>query len=108
MLVDKADGSLRMCVNYKKVNAVIVAGQTILPNIEDVLAYLPPNGSLFTKIDLKGAYNLFRMDPKSEDLTTFVKVQGDPLQTLPLAPHYIRKLLPDATSQLLFAEINTR
>jgi transposase InsO family protein len=76
MFADKADGSLRMCVNYKKVNAVTIARQAILPNIDDVLASLPPNGSLFTKIDLKGAYHLLRMDPESEDLTTFVTKFG--------------------------------
>jgi hypothetical protein len=51
-------------------------GQAILPSIDDTLASLPPNGSLFTKIDLKGAFNLLRLFPEAEDLSSFVTKFG--------------------------------
>jgi transposase InsO family protein len=73
LFVKKGDGKLRLCIDYRKINAITKPIQAILPNIEDIIASIPPSkNSLFSKIDLKGAFNQLRIRKGDEDKTTFV------------------------------------
>ena len=70
VLVRKKDGSLRFCIDLRKLNARTVKDAYSLPRIEDSLDSL--NGScIFTSIDLKAGYWEVEMDPKSIPLTAF-------------------------------------
>ena len=51
MFVKKKDESLRMCVDYRNLNAVTVKNKYPLPRIDDLLDQLQ-NAKYFSKIDL--------------------------------------------------------
>ena len=70
VLVRKKDGSLRFCIDLRKLNARTVKDAYSLPQIEDSLNSM--NGScIFTSIDLKASYWQVEMDPESIPLTAF-------------------------------------
>ena len=70
VLVRKKGGSLRFCIDLRKLNARTVKDAYSLPRIEDSLDSL--NGScIFTSIDLKAGYWQVEMDPESIPLTAF-------------------------------------
>ena len=70
VLVRKKDGSLRFCIDLRKLNARTVKDAYSLPQIEDSLDSL--NGScIFTSIDLKAGYWQVEMDPERIPLTAF-------------------------------------
>ena len=70
VLVRKKDGSLRFCIDLRKLNARTVKDAYSLPRIEDSLDSL--NGSyIFTSIDLKAGYWQVEMDTQSIPLTAF-------------------------------------
>ena len=80
LFVKKPNGELRMCIDYRKLNAITKSVQALLPNIEDIVACMHPAGHsvrpLYSTIDLKGAFHLLRVKEGSEDLTTFVTKYG--------------------------------
>ena len=70
VLVRKKDGSLRFCIDLRKLNARTIKDAYSLPRIEDSLDTL--NGScIFTSIDLKAGYWQVELDEKSIPLTAF-------------------------------------
>ena len=70
VLVRKKDGSLRFCIDLRKLNAHTIKDAYSLPRIEDLLDTL--NGScIFTSIDLKAGYWQVELDEKSIPLTAF-------------------------------------
>jgi hypothetical protein len=70
LFVRKANGQLRLCVNYRKLNAVIVKDRFPLPLIDETIARLS-KAKVFTKLDVRAAFNRIRMHPDSKELTTF-------------------------------------
>ena len=65
LLVDKKDGSKRMCVDYQELNAVTIKNKHPLPRIEDLFDLLR-GGRVFSKIDLCSGY--FQPRIRSEDI----------------------------------------
>jgi len=57
LFVKKKDGSLRMCVDYRGLNKVIVKNRYPLPLSANLLSQLN-QAKIYTKIDLRTAYNL--------------------------------------------------
>jgi hypothetical protein len=55
--VKKKDGSLRMCIDYRGLNKRTVKNHYPLPLISGFLDQLG-QAKIYTKIDLRGAYNL--------------------------------------------------
>ena len=70
LFVKKADGSLRFCVNYRKLNAITRKDRYPLPLIEETLAKVA-KAQWFTKVDIRQAFHRIRMRPEDEELTTF-------------------------------------
>ena len=70
LFVKKKDGSLRLCVDYRRLNSITVKNRYPLPLISDLLDRLK-HASVFSKIDLRGAYNLLRIAEGDEWKTAF-------------------------------------
>jgi hypothetical protein len=68
--VPKKDGGLRPCIDYKMLNENTVKDKFPLPLISD-LSNKFSNSVVFTKLDLKGAYNLVRIKEGQESLCAF-------------------------------------
>ncbi|KAL0810732.1 hypothetical protein ABMA28_010054 [Loxostege sticticalis] len=64
--VNKPDGSLRICADYKStLNPALLVDRFPLPRIEDILVRL--NGAqFFSKLDLSQAYNQIELDDSSK------------------------------------------
>jgi hypothetical protein len=66
----KANGGLRFCVDYRKLNALTKKNRYPLPLIDETLARLS-KAKIFTKLDIRQAFHRIRMSPESEELTAF-------------------------------------
>ena len=60
LFVKKKDGSLQICVDYRGLNKVTKKNRYPLPLISGLLDQLG-RAKVFTKIDLREAYNLIRI-----------------------------------------------
>ncbi|MBW0537587.1 hypothetical protein O181_077302, partial [Austropuccinia psidii MF-1] len=70
LFVKKKDGGLCLCVNYHKINSVTRKNMYPVPPINQLLIIF--NGStIFSKIDLRGAYHILRIKEGDEHLTAF-------------------------------------
>ena len=70
VLVRKKDGSLRFCIDLRKLNARTVKDAYALPRIDETLDCL--NGAqIFSSLDLKAGYWQVEMDEASKPLTAF-------------------------------------
>ena len=70
VLVRKKDGSLRFCIDLRKLNTRTVKDSYSLPRIDESLDCL--NGAvLFTSLDLKSGYQQVEMDEESKQYTAF-------------------------------------
>ena len=71
LFVPKKDSKkLRLCVDYRSLNKITVKNRCPLPLISETLERLG-TAKIFTKLDLKGAYNLVRVAPGDEWKTAF-------------------------------------
>ena len=70
MFVKKKDGTLCMCVDYRGLNNVTKKNRYPLPLIQRLLEQLH-QAKIFTKIDLRGAYNFVQVKEGDEWKTTF-------------------------------------
>ena len=75
VLVRKKDGSLRFCVDYRKLNSVTKPDVFPMPRIDDMLDQLGMS-KYFSTLDLASRYWQIRMDPASQEKTAFVTPQG--------------------------------
>ena len=75
VLVRKKDGSIRFCIDYRKLNAVTVADKYPLPRIDDVLDELS-QGRFFSVIDLKAGYWQIPMRQQDAPKTAFQTIDG--------------------------------
>jgi len=71
LFVEKKDDSLRFCVNYRKLNALIKRDRYFLLLIDETLARIQGSKYL-TRLNIIVAFNKLRMHSKSEDLTIFI------------------------------------
>jgi hypothetical protein len=65
LFIKKKDGSLRLCVDWRGLNAMTRKDRYPLPLIPNLLDRLRES-RVFTEIDLRGAYNLVRIAPGDE------------------------------------------
>ncbi len=71
LFVEKKDDSLRFCMNYWKLNALIKRDRYSILLIDEVLARIQGSKYLI-RLDIIVAFNKLRMSSESENLTTFV------------------------------------
>ena len=70
LFIKKKDGSLRLCVDYRDLNRAIIKNRYPLPLIGELLERVR-RAKIFTKLDLRGAYNLIRIREGDEYKTAF-------------------------------------
>ena len=70
LFVKKKDGSLRLCVDYRGLNRITVKNRYPIPLISELLDRIR-GSKYFTKLDLRGAYNLIRIAEGEEWKTAF-------------------------------------
>ncbi|XP_069145450.1 uncharacterized protein [Solanum lycopersicum] len=70
LFVRKKDGSLRMCIEYRQLNKVIIKNMYPLPRIDDLSDHLQ-GASCFSKINLKSGYYQLKYRECDIPKTTF-------------------------------------
>ncbi|WVZ87830.1 hypothetical protein U9M48_034405 [Paspalum notatum var. saurae] len=75
LLTEKKDVTLRMCVDYRGLNAVTVKNKYPLPRIEDLFDQLK-GACVFSKIDLRSGYHQLRIRPSDIPKTAFISRYG--------------------------------
>ncbi|XP_076035738.1 uncharacterized protein LOC143021857 [Oratosquilla oratoria] len=75
VLVPKPDGSMRLCVDYRKVNAVTEPDSYPLPRNVDVIDDVGP-AQWVTKLDLLHGYYQVRLSERSRDISAFITPEG--------------------------------
>ncbi|GBG85619.1 hypothetical protein CBR_g40347 [Chara braunii] len=66
----KEEGTLRMCIDYRGLNAIIVKNREPLPRIDDLLDKVQ-GCRYFNKIDLKSGYHQIAIRPEDQPKTAF-------------------------------------
>jgi len=72
---NKADGSLRMCMDYRALNKVTIKNKYLVPLIQDLMDRLS-GASIFTKLDLRSGYWQVQVADGDEHKTTCVTRYG--------------------------------
>ncbi len=70
LFVRKKDGSLRLCVDYRRLNALTVKNRTPLPRIDELFDQLQ-GAQYFSKLDLAQGYHQVRIDEADIHKTAF-------------------------------------
>jgi len=71
LFIEKKDDSLRFCVNYRKLNALIKRDRYLLSLINETLACIQDSRYL-TRLNIIVIFNKLHMHLSSEDLTIFI------------------------------------
>ena len=66
----KPNGTLRFCIDYRRLNAVTEKGRYPLPRIDEMLR-LVLGSKILSKIDIHQAFHGVEFEEKSRPLTTF-------------------------------------
>ncbi len=73
--VEKKDGGLRPCIDYRGLNNVTVKYRYPLPLVPSALEQLR-EARIYSKLDLRSAYNLIRIQEGDEWKTAFLTTRG--------------------------------
>jgi len=71
LFVEKKDDSLRFCIDYRKLNALIKRNRYLLSLIDETLARIQDSRYLI-RLNIIVVFNKLRMHSSSEDLTIFI------------------------------------
>lgn len=75
VMVPKRDGSIRVCVDYRKLNAVTVPDRHPLPRIDDLL-HAAKGTKYVTTLDLQSGYYQVEVAPEDRDKTCLITPFG--------------------------------
>jgi hypothetical protein len=67
----KKDGTQRLCVDYRALNALTIKNKYPLPRIDDLMDQLR-QAEFFSKIDLLSGYHQMKIQPEDINKTAFV------------------------------------
>ena len=70
VVVNKRDNSIRLCVDYRRINACTIIDCHPIPSVDELFSKVR-DARYFSKIDLKTAYHQVTIDPDSRNLTAF-------------------------------------
>lgn len=76
VLVAKKDGGIRVCIDYRKLNAVTERDQYPLPRITELLDSIPPTATVFSTMDLLCGFYQVGVNPEDQPKTAFSTEQG--------------------------------
>ena len=72
VIMPKADGDIRLCIDMRRANEAIQRGRHPIPTVDELLHSL--NGSrVFSKLDLKWGNHQLELSQESRQITTFVR-----------------------------------
>jgi len=71
LVIEKKDDSLRFCVDYRKLNALIKRDRYLLSLIDETFARIQDSKYL-TRLNIIVVFNKLHMHSSSEDLTIFI------------------------------------
>ena len=75
VIVPKANGKIRLCLDMRQANEAIIRGRHPIPTVDEVLQAM--NGAtVFSKVDLRMGYHQLVLDQESREITTFVTHTG--------------------------------
>lgn len=75
VLVPKKDGSIRVCIDYRKLNAITKPDRYPLPRIDDLL-HDARSTKYMSTLDLRSGYWQIRVKPEDQEKTAFVTPFG--------------------------------
>lgn len=75
VVVAKANGGLRLCVDFRRVNQGVLREHHPMPVIEEILARLG-GGTIWSKLDIKDSFLQVIVDAESRDILTFITTKG--------------------------------
>ncbi len=73
--VEKKDGGLRPCIDYRGLNSITIKNRYPLPLVPSALEQLR-EATICTKLDLRSAFNLIRIREGDEWKTAFITTRG--------------------------------
>ena len=76
LMVGKKDGSLRFCIDYRRLNDITKHDAFPLPNINDCLSSLGKGCSYFSSLDLASGYWQMGMEKESQEKAAFTTHRG--------------------------------
>lgn len=75
VLAKKKDGSYRVCIDYRTLNACVLKDRFPIPIIDDILSKMQ-NSKFFTVMDLKNGFFHVPIEEGSKKYTAFITKQG--------------------------------
>ncbi|XP_062537778.1 uncharacterized protein K02A2.6-like [Armigeres subalbatus] len=75
VVVGKANGEPRLCLDLRRVNEAVVRERHPMPIVDDYLARIG-KGKIWSKLDIREAFMQIELAEESRDATTFITAQG--------------------------------